>query len=53
MRAFNTGWCHPFARVSRLALALLSTVTLLFGTLAVGGRAQQQRSPKTSASCMR
>jgi uncharacterized protein (DUF1800 family) len=41
MKAFKTGRRHSFARVS---LALLSTVTLLCGTFAAGGRAQQQRN---------
>lgn len=47
MRAFKTGWRHSFERGARLALALLSTVTVICGTLAVGTQAEAQ--PNTQA----
>jgi uncharacterized protein (DUF1800 family) len=42
MKAFITSWRHSFASALRFALALLSTVALLCGTLAVEGGAQQK-----------
>jgi uncharacterized protein (DUF1800 family) len=45
MKAFKTSWRHSLASALRFALALLSAVALLCGTLAAGGSAQQ-RAPE-------